>query len=263
MKVDANNIVRTRLRNVLFTLFNRLENNNNADFHSNGEERFLTEYIQSLHDDVVLFDVGANVGGYSEMLVELCSNTGLQYSLHLFEPTRSCFASLQQKFSGNTRIVLNNVGVSAANGKADIYYDMEKSGFASLYQRDLSSINVALDKKETIELIRLDDYVKKHDIRKIDLLKIDIEGHELAAFRGLGAYLNADFIKAIQFEYGGANLDSGTTLKEIYQLLQSAGFRLCKIMKDHISPRHYELNMENYQYANYVALSEKQFAGIR
>ncbi|MBI2427782.1 MAG: FkbM family methyltransferase [Ignavibacteriales bacterium] len=263
MKLATANAVRERLRSVLFTLFNRLENNNNADFHTNGEKYFLYDYFRSLHAEVVLFDIGANIGGYSEVLIDVCKRKALQYHLHLFEPTQACFATLQQKFSHDQHVSLNNVGVSDANSTSEIFYDAEKSGFASLYQRDLSSMNVSMNKKETIALVRLDTYLSDHNVQRIDFLKIDIEGHELAAFRGLGTYLNAGFIKAIQFEYGGANLDSGTTLKQIYQLLQSSGFRIFKIMKHHIERRPYELKMENYQYANFVALSPKYFPDIR
>ena len=120
-----------------------------------------------------------------------------------------------------------------------------------------------MNKKETISLIRLEDYLTEQNITSIDFLKIDIEGHELAAFRGMGAYLSADRIKAIQFEYGGANLDSGTTLRELYQTLEGAGFILAKIMKNGVEIRPYSLRMENYQYANYAAFSKKFFLSLQ
>jgi FkbM family methyltransferase len=246
----------SRLRSILFTLFNRLENNNNADFHTNGEKHFLNDFIHTLHGDIVLFDVGANVGGYSKILIDLCKQHHLHYTLHLFEPTQSCFATLKQLFTSEERIHLNNVGVSDARLSTEIFYDAEQSGFASLYKRDQSLMNVQMNKSETISLVRLDEYISQNNIQRIDFLKIDIEGHELAAFRGLGKYLNGDFIKAIQFEYGGSNLDSGTTLRQLYHELENGGFTIFKVMKKGIEQRTYRLSMENYQYANYVALSK-------
>jgi len=236
-----------------------LENNNNAEFSSNGEEKFLEDYFSSLTGRVTLFDVGGNIGGYSEILVKQCVKRNLDYSIHVFEPTQSCFSILKNKFSNNSHVHLNNVGVSDSTATTEIFYDAEKSGFASLYQRDLSSVNVQMNNHETISLIRLEDYLSKKNIGTIDFLKIDIEGHELAAFHGMGKYLSGDRIKAIQFEYGGANLDSGTTLRELYQTLETAGFMLAKIMKNGIEVRPYSLRMENYQYANYVAFSKKFF----
>lgn len=255
--------IKNKARSFLFTLYNRLDNNNNADFHSNGEERFVNDYLSLLQNPVTLFDVGGNVGGYSEILIDQCQRRRLDYSIHVFEPTKSCFFTLTSKFSSNPKIVLNNVGVSDATTIAEIYYDAEQSGFASLYQRDLSAVNVTLEKKESISLIRLDNYLSKQSIPKIDLLKIDIEGHELAAFRGLGEYLNSNTISAIQFEYGGANIDSKTTLREIYQILEQAGFVIGKIMKQGVEIRPYSSMMENYQYSNYVALSKTVLSSLR
>ncbi len=256
-------ILKTKIRSIFFTSFNRLENNNNADFHTNGEESFLKDYFSSLSEKVTLFDIGGNIGGYSEILIRQCAKRGLDYSLHIFEPTRSSFEILKEKFSKDKNVYLNSAGVSDSKTSAQIYYDAEKSGFASLYLRDLSAFNVNMNKKEKISLVRLDGYIRKHKITVIDFLKIDIEGHELAAFRGMGKYLNGDFIKAIQFEYGGANLDSRTTLHDLYQTLQQAGFVIAKIMKHGVEIRPYSLNMENYQYANYVAFSKKFFPSLQ
>ncbi len=50
------------LSSKIFTVFNRLENNNNADISTNGESRFLQALGRSLGDDLVLLDVGGNIG---------------------------------------------------------------------------------------------------------------------------------------------------------------------------------------------------------
>lgn len=253
----------SKLSSILFTLFNRLENNNNADFWTNGEAEFIRRYFSHLNGPVHLFDVGGNIGGYAEVLRGECRNRALPYAIHVFEPTKSCFSILTQKFSDDAGILLNNVGASDRAEQATIYYDEERSGFASLYQRDMSSVNVRMEKQETISLTRLDDYLQRTALPRIDLLKIDIEGHELAAFEGLGTFLSPSFIRAIQFEYGGANIDSKTTLREIYTLLSGAGFVIGKIMRHGIELRPYSTRMENYQYANYVALAPSVVGAFR
>ena len=259
MKIYSRNFLRKKAQSVFFTLFNRFENNNNTDFQTNGEKRFLDEYFLSLNGTVTLFDIGANVGEYSTILVDHSQRHKIDYHLYVFEPTKKCFSILQTKFSDNPSVHLNNCGVSDAAASAEVFYDIEGSGFASLYQRDLSFVDVTMDKHETISLIRLDEYIEQYQIRHIDFLKMDIEGHELFGIRGLGKFLSGNFITAIQFEYGGANLDSKTTLQELYRILEQAGFVLCKIMKYGIEVRPYSYRMENYQYANFVALSKEFF----
>ena len=248
---------RRKVKSLCMQVFNKLENNGNCDFTSNGEENFLKSFISTHKEkEPVIFDVGANVGLYTEKILEHGKQVGCYPQIHAFEPTNSCSEKLQQKFAHNQNVKLNKFGVSDRLGKATIYYDTETSGLASLYQRDLEFYNIELSKQETIELLRLEDYINENSIRHINLLKIDIEGHELLAFRGLGEFLNAKFIDAIQFEYGGTNLDSHTSLMEIAGLLTNAGFDLYKIMPNYIEKRKYEPHMENFQYANYVALSK-------
>ncbi|PIY58809.1 MAG: methyltransferase FkbM, partial [Candidatus Yonathbacteria bacterium CG_4_10_14_0_8_um_filter_43_17] len=87
--------------------------------------------------------------------------------------------------------------------------------------------------------------------------KIDVEGHELSTLSGFGKYLNADFIDFIQFEYGGANLDSHTNLLDFYNLLTPIGFKIAKVMSQSLELREYSPRMDNFVYSNYVAISGK------
>ena len=61
----------------------------------------------------------------------------------------------------------------------------------------------------------------------IDLVKLDIEGHELAALRGFGAALAA--VHVMRFEFSGCNLDTRTTWRGFRPMLAAAGFRLHRI----------------------------------
>jgi hypothetical protein len=43
--------------------------------------------------------------------------------------------------------------------------------------------------KEVAAVLRLDDFIKQHNIKGLDLIKIDVESHEPAVLRGMGEYL--------------------------------------------------------------------------
>jgi len=105
--------------------------------------------------------------------------------------------------------------------------------------------------------MRLDDYCDSASLRQVNLLKLDIEGSELLALKGLGKYLNPDIISTVQFEYGGTTLDAGATLRDLYDLLTSMGYVLAKLLPDALEIRSYSAWMEHYDYANYVAMSAK------
>lgn len=254
------NILIKKLTNLCYMIFNRLENNDNPDIETNGEKIFLINFIQYLKKTSgygIIFDVGANIGNYTNTLLELSNLYSLNLEIHLFEPLKSSFLTLKNKFASQENIILNNFGLSDEIKKTEIFYDEEKSGLASLYKRHIKHFGIDFKKSEIIMLKRADEYIQEKAVKHINLLKIDVEGHEYYVLKGFGEYLNADFIDFIQFEYGGTWLDSHTTLKDVYFFLEERGFKIAKILKGGLELRPYHPYMENFQYANYVAISEK------
>lgn len=119
-------------------------------------------------------------------------------------------------------------------------------------------IRIKLMQSEEVILKRADEYILEHGINHIDFVKLDVEGHELKFLEGSGDYLNGDLIDYIQFEYGGAYLDSRSSLMEIYKFLRDKNFSIAKIMPNGLKIRDYEPFMDNFQYANYVAISNRR-----
>jgi len=255
-------MIRKKLRSLAWKVFNLIENNGNANFEQNGEKTFIENLLEAFKikkgkKKIVLFDIGANIGEYSTMLLEKSNRIGLNIELHLFEPTQSCFENISEKFNKESNVELNNFGVSNINDTAKIFYDKEQSGLASLYQRNLDSYNLQLNQSEEILLKRIDEYIESKQIQHIDFVKIDIEGHELKAFEGFGDFLNSNFIDYLQFEYGGANLDSHTSLMEVYKFFEDRDFSIAKVMPNGLEMRKYQPFMDNFMYANYVAISNR------
>lgn len=251
-------VIKRKSRGLSLRIFNYIENNGNCNFDKNGEKVFIDNLLHAFKNEGgkrVVFDIGANVGEYSQMIKDNSGNINIE--LHLFEPTRSCFKTIADKFHNDPNIKLNNFGVSNENVTATIFYDKEQSGLASLYQRNLDSYNLRLNQSEEIKLRRLDKYIEDKNIKHIDFVKIDIEGHELKAFEGFGSYISSHFIDFIQFEYGGANLDSHTSLMEIYKFFNDRGFKIAKVMPNGLEIREYKPYMDNFNYANYVAISQR------
>jgi len=250
------------LRSICWKVFNYLENNNNnANIEKNGELTFIKNFlkIKSNKDrkKLLIFDVGANIGGYTDIIIKESNKLELSVFVHLFEPQKSLYAILQEKYKNLNNIHVNNFGLSDENAITHIFYDKEGSGLASLYKRKLKHYKINFDKSEKILLKRADSYIQENELTHIDLVKVDVEGHELNVFWGFGEYLNGDFIDFIQFEYGGANLDSKTSLLDIYSYLEDRGFIIAKIYPQGLEIRDYKPFMENYCYSNFVAISKK------
>lgn len=259
MKLIKRNRLIEKFERIVLRILYSLGNINNSNFETNGEKKFLYSFLNNAvsNEKLIVFDVGANVGDYTKILVNHAKKKKIELETHLFEPTKSCFEILKNKFKKEQHIFLNQFGLSNQKDKKTLYYDRETSGLASLYKRNLDFYNTTLELQEEITLQRLDHYIKENGIVHIHLLKIDIEGHELFALEGLGKYLDIGFIDFIQFEYGGANLDSKTSLLELYTLFQNHGFMVARMMKKGLKIMPYSPSMENFQYANYVAISNQ------
>lgn len=221
----------------------------------NSGEKFVLNYIKaklatSKHK-VVVFDVGANVGQYSAALVQLWQ--GLNYVDYCFEPSPSIFQTLQDKVGHIEWLKPINLGLSDKNGTADLYMNKQYSVFSSLHNRKLDYIDAKLDTQEQVQLITLDEFCRQNNITHIDFLKLDIEGHELAALHGAEQMLKQKAIRYIQFEFGGGNIDSRTFFQDFYYLLKD-NYNIYRIIKNGLVPvTRYSEMMEIFLTINYLA----------
>ncbi|MCP8689371.1 FkbM family methyltransferase [Marinobacterium sedimentorum] len=254
-----------KLRGLSLKIFYSIENNGNSNLNENGERVFVNNILKyfidkKCTDKIVVFDVGANAGDYARLITDVAKKCDSNVSLHLFEPQRKCFIKLSSIF-GNGAAKLNGFGVSDEEQETLIYYDKEESTLASLHNRNLKYYDLDLALSEKVQLRRLDSYIEENNIGHINFIKLDVEGHELKALVGLGKYLDSKFIDFIQFEYGGANLDSHTSLLQLYDLLEDKGFCISKVMPKGLEIRKYQPYMENFSYANYAAISSEVIDG--
>ncbi|MEO1438438.1 MAG: FkbM family methyltransferase [Bacteroidota bacterium] len=199
----------------------------------------------------IVFDVGANKGDYSQLVVD---RFGKQAKIFAFEPSASTFALLRKRFGASEQISLVQLGMSDQESTQTLYSNKPGSGLASLYDRKLVHHNIQLEAVEMVELTTLDVFCSKNNISEIDLLKLDIEGHELAALQGAQQLLQTGKIHRIQFEFGGCNIDSRTFFQDFYYLLNPQ-YRIYRIVKDGwFEVTDYRENYEAFKTTNFMAV---------
>lgn len=240
----------------LIKIAHRIAGRNNENSEKNGEYYWFGKIIgkEKNASPLIVFDVGANVGNYSAHVLSEMKKEGINFQLHAFEPTRATFTKLQNRCQGD-EIVLNNFGLSDADKNLIIHYDTEGSGLASVHERNIGAYGIRMELSEEIKVRSLNSYITENKISRIDFMKIDVEGHELSVLRGAGDFLYPGFIHAIQFEYGGCNLDSHTTLRDLYELFQLRGFSVFQIHPKKLTKiTQYHPRLDDFQYQNYIAL---------
>jgi len=201
-------------------------------------EIFIIKWISERYKNskqVIVFDVGANIGDYSLLFINHFKNPN--FKIFAFEPATSSFTQMSQKVKGKDQIQPIQYGISDSSGKTTLFFDKSSSGFASLFQRDLTHIGVDFNQKEEISLIDIDSYCSMNQIESIDFLKLDVEGNEFRALQGAKTMLASGKIDVIQFEFGGCNIDSRTYFKDFYNLLVvQNNYTLYRILQNGIIP---------------------------
>lgn len=225
----------------------RFNGDNNSDPLSNGEARLLQTELPKLRGGVV-FDIGANVGNWAEYAISVEPTI----ELHCFEPSHETFVQLSTR-QWPDNVYLNNVGLGETDEHLELNIVDSGSGLNSLHARH--GVDVAQVKsKETVSITTVDAYCQANGVETIQFLKVDVEGHELAVFRGMEHTLSQRRVRMIQFEYGGCNLDARVHLADIWGYLEPFGFTFHKIYPD--GPKAiatYSQALETFRYANYIA----------
>lgn len=124
----------------------------------------------------VVFDIGANIG-----------NHALSFATHAakvfaFEPVPKVFALLAKNVQQNAleNVAAINVALSNTNEESELFMTTDGNLGASSFDRRTDNVEpVSVTKRVG------DDLVKELEIGQIDLLKIDVEGHELFVLLGL------------------------------------------------------------------------------
>jgi FkbM family methyltransferase len=210
-------------------------------------KNFLSENLD------IVFDIGANVGEYSDLLLK---NFNIK-NLYLFEPSYKSFQELIDKFRNTHNLTILNFGLSDKTKQVPLFANYEGSTGSSVYKRRLDHFNTTFTEQEKIDLIKFDDfYLKEIKGKSIDFMKLDIEGHEYFALEGMKKCINS--IKVIQFEFGGCHIDSRTFFQDFYYYFNEFDFDIYRMRPNGlIKIDFYKESDEYFHYSNFLAVNKK------
>lgn len=182
-------------------------------------ELLLLKYF--LNKESVFFDIGANLGVYSYQASKIVDEA----NIYAFEPIPDSFKKLSKAFEKSN---LYNLAFSSKkeNSKANFKIPIIKG--KEYKTRGTLNTQFKEDDETSFELIQvkldtLDHFVRVSSIRKIDFIKIDVEGHEEEVIKG-GMEVISKFTPVLQIEIEQRH--NQFNISRIIDSLKSVGY-LC------------------------------------
>ena len=185
--------------------------------HEQHTTKFVSEYIKN---EMTCIDVGANIGYYSTLYSKNVGKNGKVISL---EPSPINFKFLQMNLENQKmdNFVCHNVAAGEKNGSVDFCLDSRANKCFILTGNEQMPPNYELIKVpvETIDKIVLNDKLKK-----IDFIKIDVEGYEWKTLQG-GFESIKKFKPTIQIEIHFPKIGLEETL-QIFNFLKNEEYEI-------------------------------------
>jgi FkbM family methyltransferase len=173
-------------------------------------------------DDAIVLDVGANVGAQALPLAAALSASATVIAV---EPTDAAFARFQRNLALNPGLASRVRPMHLALGAEG---DAPQAAYFSAWplgQADnLHPIHRGAPQPSSAPVSTLDALLRTLDVRRLDLIKLDVDGHELPVLRGAGETL-ARLRPTVVFEFCPYLLEERREAPDaLLSLLDAAGY---------------------------------------
>jgi FkbM family methyltransferase len=218
-----------------------------------GERYLIRRYLPTniSNPRPVFFDVGANVGEVTAELADVFPRA----TIHAFEPHPQNYARLSSSFRAKAQVRCHNVALGTTRGQIELHdrADRDGSTHASLHAGVISDIHGQAIKSVAVTVDTLDDVAHENEVGRIDYLKIDTEGNELAILEGASRMLQEHRLGYIHFEFNEMNIISKASMRDFRKLLR--GHDLFRLLPRGLLPLGASMLMtEIYAYQNILAV---------
>jgi FkbM family methyltransferase len=196
-------------------------------FYGHYHERYEAGLVRRLlTGDQVFWDVGANIGYFTLVAATALNHRG---AIIAFEPGKNAYARLEENIALNPyrNIRAYPLAVSDREGQAVLHVagDIADSS-ASLYPMGQPEGG-----QEVCRTVALDHFLEAEGLRPPDLMKLDVEGAELAVLQGARELLAAAH-PLLLVEMEEKNLvAAGASREAIRQFLGGYGYRAAHLRK--------------------------------
>ncbi len=168
------------------------------------EERFHDALLGAVREGDEIWDVGANVGFYTELLARRAGDGG---TVRAFEPAPHCFEQLrrrtEEKELRNVQLHQVALGAEAGSMQMEIFEDPEQGS-----HRVIGPGEGGAGATTRVVVVRGDELRAREQLGVPQVVKIDVEGFEEEVIQGMEQTLRDPACRAIFCEVHFAILDS-------------------------------------------------------
>ena len=221
------------------------------DYYERNVSHWMDKVAKTI-DSPVFYDVGANFGYYSLKMSQNCEQ------VHAFEPVSRTFQILEKNILKNQlkNVKTEKLALSDEAGIKTINL-YNSSGNNSFFKRNLPRHHlVQFIGTEEVKVGTLDSYLTREGILPPEIIKIDVEGAELAVLRG-GRETIANHTPVLFVEYLSMTSDDAGYQKEeiIAEILRAGDYEIFGLPEDNNDFELVEFsNFDQKKIANILAI---------
>jgi FkbM family methyltransferase len=219
---------------------------------------------QYLDAGMTAVDVGANIGAFTATMAAAVGAAG---SVHAFEPLPANRRRLERTLAlnGLANVRVNGSVVTDTEGQAQLFdYGQGYESWATLAPRAIETATgtVRPAAEIAVEAVVLDKYADQHNIERIDLLKVDVEGAEERVLTGATGLFGRGAVDTVLVEVADTTLGAGgARAHRLVHLLERHGLRTLAILDGELRP--FRIAGEHLVLTNVVAVSARARERLR
>ena len=156
------------------------------------------DLLEMLGPVTTIFDCGANIGHVTERYLELFPSA----HVYAFEPNPDLVPQLTARYGAHSRVSVHGVAIGEQRGSATFNVNSNSGVSSFLEGNDVMKQNWGPkpSRSVTVDMTTIDDFAREHGIDHINILKLDVEGSEVAALRGAHALLRQSQVDVVYTE---------------------------------------------------------------
>jgi len=222
----------------------------------------LAFFQKHCRGDMILVDIGANVGLYTALGMHQLDANGRIVAL---EPHPQTFTFLQKNVTANQtapsacpQVDAFNLAAAPERGRHELRLNPENRGDNRLYQ---GTYQGKLEEWETlpVEGRPVDDVLADLGVEQVNFVKIDIQGFEQKAISGFQNTLSRSQNVILMSEFWPKGLQEASgSAREYLQMLTDVGFKLFELRE---KPRGTIIPLENWDQL-IARLPERKYTNI-